>query len=192
MRLSEIRRFRRWGDDFASTRRLKQDLAELSRRRQPFYLTRADLEPILKWKLRTQYGRGAKVRRRLTDELVRQVTRQTFAYQAKDVDMELRERTRLLDRLPGVGVPVASAILALVEPRRYCVIDFRGWRALFGEERQHFSVGHYRRYRRVIAQYAKRLGWSIQETDAAVWALERHRSLIRRGRQSGSPGVCLS
>ena len=30
---------------------------------------------------------------------------------------------------------IASATLALMTPDDYCVIDFRGWRALFSEER---------------------------------------------------------
>jgi hypothetical protein len=79
----------------------------------------------------------------------------------------------LLVAIPGVGIPVASAILALSDPQRYCVIDFRGWRALFCEERTAFSVKDYLRYREEVAHLAVDLGWSVQETDLAVWEYDR-------------------
>jgi len=56
------------------------------------------------------------------------------------------------------------------------VVDFRGWRALFGEKRRHFSARDYRRYRTAITVLATKLGWSIQETDAVVWEIDRRRS----------------
>jgi hypothetical protein len=176
MKLAEMRRLRGKVEDHDKTQLLKRRLAQLKARRRPFYLTKADLEPILRWKLRSQYGRGLKLRTYLTDDLVRQVTRAAFGYRVADVDIELGVRTRLLAALPGVGVPIASAVLALVEPRRYCVVDFRGWRAIFGEERRYFSARDYRRYRTAIATLAKKLGWSVQETDSVVWEFDRRRS----------------
>lgn len=176
MKLAALRSLRGKVEDHDKTEELEHHLTVLRRSRQPFYLTRADLEPILRWKLRTQYGRGAKFRKHLTDNLVRHVTRAAFEYKDTSCDIELGVRLRLLASLPGVGVPVASAILALVEPLRYCVVDFRGWRVLFGEEHRHFSVCDYRRYRRAIATLASRLGWPIHETDAVVWELDRRRS----------------
>ncbi len=46
----------------------------------------------------------------------------------------------------GVGVLVASAVLALMFPDDYAVIDFRGWRQLFNQERSSFSIGDYKKY----------------------------------------------
>ena len=37
----------------------------------------------------------------------------------------------LLTGLRGVGVPMASAILTLLDPRRYGVLDIRAWQLLF-------------------------------------------------------------
>jgi hypothetical protein len=182
MRLASLRRLYGKVEDHDKTEALKRQLAALQLRRRPFYLTRAELEPILRWKLRSQYGRGSKYRDYITDSLARQVTRAAFSFTADNKDVELTVRTRLLAALPGVGVPVASAILALTQPDEYCVVDFRGWRALFGEEKRHFSTRDYRRYRSTIARLAGSLGWSIQETDAVVWELDRRRSarLLRR------------
>jgi 2C-methyl-D-erythritol 2,4-cyclodiphosphate synthase len=72
-----------------------------------------------------------------------------------------------------VGVPVASAILALVFPEKYSVIDFRGWRQVFGEERTTFSVSDYRRYLTEIQKLAQELGWIVQEVDLAIWEYDR-------------------
>jgi hypothetical protein len=180
MNLAAMRLLRGKVEDHEKTEQLKQRLAVLRRRRQPFYLTRADLQRILRWKLRSQYGRSAKFREHLTDALVRHVTQATFGYRANNCDIELGVRIRLLAALPGVGVPVASAVLALVEPHRYCVVDYRGWRTLFGEERRHFSVRDYRRYRTAIAKLADRLGWPVQETDAVVWEFDRRRRTVVR------------
>jgi hypothetical protein len=82
----------------------------------------------------------------------------------------------LLVALPGVGVPVASAVLALTDPERYCVIDFRGWRTVFDEERTAFSIRDYLRYRGEVARVAVNLGWPVQETDLAIWEYDRRRT----------------
>ena len=42
-----------------------------------------------------------------------------------------RRRMELLTGLRGVGVPMASAILTLLDPRRYGVLDIRAWQLLF-------------------------------------------------------------
>jgi hypothetical protein len=42
-----------------------------------------------------------------------------------------RRRLELLTGLQGVSVPVASAILTLIDPRRYGVLDIRVWQLLF-------------------------------------------------------------
>lgn len=76
-------------------------------------------------------------------------------------------------RASGVGVPVASAVLALVFPEKYAVIDFRGWRQVFGEERTTFSVSDYRRYLREIRRLALELEWCVQEVDLAIWEYDR-------------------
>ena len=82
----------------------------------------------------------------------------------------------VLSALEGVAVPVASAILALTEPERYCVIDFRGWRAVFGGSQTAFTVTDYLRYRCEVARLAAKLGWPVQEADAAIWEYDRKRS----------------
>ena len=69
--------------------------------------------------------------------------RQTKNYE-KNPDEEIKSRSKLaisshpdineqleaLIELKGVSIPVASAILTVIFPNDYCVIDYRAWRAL--------------------------------------------------------------
>jgi hypothetical protein len=83
-------------------------------------------------------------------------------------------RAGLLCCMRGIGVPIASAILTVVYPDRYGVIDFRGWRQLFGEEQRVFSVADYVRYLARVRALAVQLpGWTVQETDEAIWDYDR-------------------
>ena len=76
MTSAQIRPYRRKGDDYAQTLRLKRELASLRRKRKAFYLTLPELESILRWKLRSQYARSTKFRKKyLKDGLVRAVAR---------------------------------------------------------------------------------------------------------------------
>lgn len=70
---------------------------------------------------------------------------------------------------------MASAILALVFPEQYAVIDFRGWRQIFGEAKRTFSVADYKRHLREVKRLAVKLGWLVQEIDLAIWEYDRSR-----------------
>ena len=161
------------GDDNALTEHLEAHFAQMKRERHPFYLTLDEFDQALQWKLRGQYGRQRERRKANTDDVVRVVTGAAFAIEHPDKDYETELRFGILCTLRGVGVPVASAILALVFPERYAVIDFRGWRQVFGEDRTVFSVSDYKRYLREIQTLAQELGWPVQEVDLAIWEYDR-------------------
>ena len=59
-------------------------------RRSPVYFVIADLERVLKYKLREQRVRTERLRATWTDELVRAVTRAAFSIVCDDKDLELR------------------------------------------------------------------------------------------------------
>lgn len=138
------------------------------------------------WKLRTQYGRNARHLARLTEADLRDSTAAMFLIDGDNPVEVAVARVRLLGdpasphKLPGVGVPVASAIAALTDPARCCVVDFRGWRAVFGEERSSFTSNQYRTYVKAITDLAGQLGWGVAETDIAAWALDAKRSSLSR------------
>ncbi len=172
IRAEEIRGLRTAAPDYQETEAIKSRLRELRETREPFYLTAQDLDPIFRWKLRGQYERNRQYRDTNTDAVYRAVTQAAFAVREPDGRYEAEVRLRVLSALRGVGVPVASAILALTEPDRYCVIDFRGWRAVFEENRNAFDVSRYLKYRSEVLILASQLGWPVQETDLAIWTYD--------------------
>jgi hypothetical protein len=58
------------GRDWEWAERLKGQMAELRGGRDPLYLTLNELEPILRYKLRGQYGRTQAKRKYFSDEMV--------------------------------------------------------------------------------------------------------------------------
>ncbi len=165
--------YRTTSDDYTLTEHLKSQFARLRRKRQPFYLTSAEFDEILQWKLRGQYGRQQERRKINTEDVIRAVTGLAFTISHPDEEYELELRMALLCSLRGVGVPVASAVLALVFPQKYAVIDFRGWRQVLGREKTTFSIPDYKRYLREIKRLADELGWPAQEVDLAIWEYDR-------------------
>lgn len=176
IKAADVHHLRTASPDYAETEALKAEFRRCREARNPFFLTSDELDRVFRWKLRSQYGRQANHRARNSEAAYRAVTEAVFKIVGPDFEYECAVRLGLLVALPGIGVPVASAILALTEPHRYCVIDFRGWRAVFGENRNAFSVGDYLRYRNEVARVAAELGWPVQEADLAIWEYDRRRS----------------
>lgn len=172
----DLREFRTAAVDYEETEIIKSELARKSLERQPFFLTGDELERIFRWKLRREYSRNAALMANNTESTYRVVTRSVFEIVESDCNYECSIRLRLLMVLPGIGIGVASAILALTEPQRYCVIDFRGWRAIFGEDRGSFSITNYLLYRNQVSRLATELGWTVQETDLAIWEYDRQKN----------------
>ena len=159
--------------DHQETERLKAALADLRAKRSPMYLTLSELDPILDWKLGTQRNRSRRWWRLKTDDLIRDVTSLALNLRHPDAEYQLELRTGILTAVRGIGVSVASAILALVYPEEYAVIDYRVWRQLFGEEKTVFFIPDYRRYMKALFPLARELGWPVQEVDHAIWEYDR-------------------
>jgi len=166
---NDIRDLRTAAADYEETERIKSDIRALRDIRQPLFLTQKDLYPIFKWKLRGQFDRVKGHLKKNSDKAYETITKAALSIQESDWELEAHLRLGVLTSLHGVGVPVASAILALTEPERNCVIDFRGWRAVFNEERREFDTPAYILYLTKIRNLAQELGWPVQEADLAVW-----------------------
>jgi hypothetical protein len=171
-----LRPFRGLAPDHDRTEHLKVRFRELRKQRKPFYLKTAELEDIFDWKLDGQYGRVARYLRKNTDSGYESITRAAFAINEDDVEYEARLRLGVLISLRGVDTRVASAILALVDPDRYCVIDFRGWRAAFRKKKLWFGIKDYLQYLREVREVSLVLGWCPQEVDEALWVYDKRKS----------------
>jgi hypothetical protein len=97
---------------------LVQKLRPARRRR---YLTPGELEAVCQWKS----ARAIRHIRANSPWKVRSATQRAMATRSE------RQRPEVLRTLQGVSVPMASAILTLLDPRRYGVIDIRVWQLLY-------------------------------------------------------------
>jgi hypothetical protein len=98
-----------------------QQIVELRPAKKRGYLTKSELEKICYWKS----ARAINYIKKNTPYKIRKITTEAFATKDDILKMEL------LTSLHGVGVPMASAILMLLNPNRYGVIDIRVWLLLF-------------------------------------------------------------
>jgi hypothetical protein len=171
--VAQIEPLRTASIDYKETESLKDDLAKMRRERQPLYLNVEEFEEILQWKLGQQIGRQRDRRSANTEETIKAVTGLALTITHADKEYQLELRVNILCALRGVGVPVASAVLALVFPEEYAVIDFRVWRQIFGEDQKTFFIQDYKRYMCKIHRLANELGWPVQEVDHAIWEYDR-------------------
>jgi hypothetical protein len=142
---------------------------------------RAELLLMASWKsarARPHYLRNAPA-------LVRAVSRAALAARSE------RARMIALTRLAGVSIPVASAILTLLDPRRYGVLDIRVWQLLhaldpsIGNPRgRGFTVAQWERYLAVLRAEARRRGITPR---AMEWALFHAHRGLQRGRLYDPP-----
>jgi hypothetical protein len=157
----------------ALTRRL---IAELRRARARGYLTPAELQAVCRWKspraIRLVRANGARQVRALTGR----------ALGSRDEE----GRLRALTRLRGVSVPMASAVLTLLHPRRYGVIDIRVWQllhaagAVSGSPRGvGLGFAHWRQFLEIVRRLAATLGVSARCVELALFHVHRE---YQRGR----------
>jgi len=110
------------------------------------YLLKKEFVRIGKWKTERQ----TKSYETNTDNKVKNLTKE--ALKAPDT-----KKIQILNRLRGVGVPVASAILTIVYPTEYCVIDYRTWRALLWlramATKDRLTFASYKDYSDLLDQY---------------------------------------
>jgi hypothetical protein len=127
--------------------------------------TRKNLSAIFEWKTR---GRGRSRLKRNTDKEIEDALR--LAVSAKTE----RAAIAVLVGLEGVAVPVASAILTAIYPKRYTIIDFRALEAL-GIKSAENSVDFYLCYLQECRQLAKTRKVSLRNLDRALrqWSSER-------------------
>jgi len=155
------------GDEDAGTARLMRTLGAARRRG---HLTPRELEAVCRWKS----ARAIHHVRANTRAAVRGATRAALA--ARD---EGRRMEALL-ALRGVSVPMASALLTLLRPRRYAVIDIRVWQLLHraGAVRANargagFTVGQWREFLLVVRGLAARLGATPRAVERALFEVHR-------------------
>ena len=95
-------------------------------------------------------------------------------------------RLELLVGLSGVSVPTASAILTLVDPRRYGVLDIRVWQLLYVmravDRRPHgvgFTAADWITYLTTLRRAASALHATVRQVEYSLFLCHRSRQLGR-------------
>lgn len=108
--------------------------------------------------------------RRNSAATIRRVSRAVLASHSE------RKRMELLTSLRGVSVPMASAILTLIDPQRYGVIDIRVWQLLFAidsvrrnPQGRGFTFNHWYQYLRQLRYHAKEMGVSARTVERTLF-----------------------
>ena len=83
-------------------------------------------------------------------------------------------------QLQGVSVPMASALLTLLDPKRYGVIDIRVWQLLYavGAVREnprgvHFTSKNWLHFLVILRHHASRLGVAARDIERTLFAAHR-------------------
>jgi hypothetical protein len=88
---------------------------------------------------------------------------------ASDPRTSERSAIDVLDRLHGVGIPIASAILTTMFPERYTIIDFRALESLGIVRAPTDSVDYYLSYLAKCRELARKHKVSLRTLDRALW-----------------------
>jgi hypothetical protein len=162
---------RRWLDhsDWKRTSALLDDVQRLKRNAPGQGLPRKLFDGVVQWKLMRQAQRTEHHRANITDDLAREITGAAFRYTSTDADVTDRVRVGVLCGLPGIGIGIASSLLAMYFPQEYGVIDFRVWEVIYGERKSTFSIANYELYLAEIRRLAQSLNVRAQLVDFALW-----------------------
>ncbi len=160
-------------------------VAALRSARERGHLTPVELARVCHWKS----PRAIHHVRANSAALVRSTT--ALAFQARD------EPTRMqtLRLLAGVSVPMGSALLTLVFPRRYAVIDIRVWQLLFDEGAvrsnpagRGLTVEQWCEFLSIVRVIARRLGVTPRTVERTLFGIHRRRQVgPLYGSREGAP-----
>ena len=141
-------------------------IRELQPARARGYLTREELEKVCRWKS----ARAIHLINRNSVARVRTATRRALTTRSE------RRRLEALTTLDGVSVAMASAILTLLNPRRYGVIDIRVWQLLYavGEVTKKsggvgFNFNNWYQFLMKLRYFAKQLGVGARDIERSLF-----------------------
>lgn len=150
-------------DESADTTSL---IRELRGARKRGYLTPAELEAVCRWKS----PRALQYIKSNTAARIRTATTVALGTRSE------RLRLEALVELQGVSVPMASAILMLLYPKRYGVIDIRVWQVLHGigavkkkPKGVGFNFGNWYQFLMIVRYFSKQFGVSARDVERALF-----------------------
>jgi len=143
-------------------------IRSLAAARSRGYLTKGELEAVCRWK-------SARAMPLVRSNHSRQIRRATAAALRSRSE---RQRLDALLTLRGVSIPMASAALTLLYPRRYGVLDIRVWQLLHtvgavevNRGGTGFTFEHWSRFLALIRQLAAEHGVTARTVERTLFAL---------------------
>lgn len=144
--------------------------------RDPMYIELAELDVILKFELRKQLNRQAEMRKQNSETVIRRISELALSIETGNTEYTTEIRIKILSSMKGIHTAVASAILTVVYPDRYAIIDRRNWRTLFDQDKVTFTTSDYLRYMDRIQLLSSKFHMTPQEIDMAIWQLDKERN----------------
>jgi hypothetical protein len=147
---------------------LFEDVSQYFRRDQT--LTPPDFYAIVIWKSnrsKTNIKEGLASIPTTVGELMREVSRAP----------ESEAKVKVLNDVKGIGLAIASAILAVCYPEEFTVLDYRAWGTLKDDwavkdlpSRKPETAAAYVQYCRACRDFADQMGLTLRDLDRAAWA----------------------
>jgi endonuclease III len=128
-----------------------------------------NLKTIVRWKSARRIGL---IEKNDKSELAR-----TLEYAASE-HVTVKAAIEALDELHGVGIPMASAILAMARPEVYTVVDFRALEAL-GITKWPKTSAYYDAYLKTCRELAQQHKTTLRTLDRALWQWSKERGKMR-------------
>lgn len=141
-------------------------IRQLSVARRRGYLHLSELEAICRWKS----SRAIRHIRSNTSNAIRAASQTALSTRSE------RSRLEALTSLKGVSVPMASAILMLLDPKRYGVIDIRVWELLHklgtvtkNSKAAGFSFNNWYQFLMIIRYFAKMYSCKARDIERTLF-----------------------
>jgi thermostable 8-oxoguanine DNA glycosylase len=134
------------------------------RRRSPIHITLEELLYITFWKS----PRNLQAVKKNNNKDVIEITKKGL--NRKENREKILALTTKINgkKLTGVGVAIASAMLTIIDPNQYGIIDFHAWHALYGEKKSLFSAEDYLKYLKDIKKIAEEEGVTPRDIDKGL------------------------
>jgi len=132
---------------------------------------RDNLRTVYQWKLQAFIRRFSRARAfadGIGDGIIESAVNAAREATLSD-DGTIRFALQALDKIPGVGIPVASAILMAIHPKRFTVIDRQAYKTLRVSFRDPIPIQEYLNYLGFCRSEADRLGVTLRQFDQALW-----------------------
>ena len=158
----------KYGKECSFEKKLFEECKEARKRG---FLTKEEFIKICKWKS----PRPTKYYMKNSEENIKEITKRAFSLKYEKKKMEL------LDSLNGVGVRVASAILTVIYPDKYGIIDVRAWNALRNlgiikgpeKRKNYFSFNDWYRYLKIIKHIAEKNKTTPRKIDLTLYSFDK-------------------